>query len=323
MAGKIALLRIWDILKQYSDYDHPLTQAEIAEKLKNEYGISIERKAISRDLDTLRDAGVEIESRRDGSYIVSREFQDSELRMLIDGVLSSKHISALDSKSLIERLCGLSNVHFKSHVKNVYSVNDWGKTDNRALFLNIELADEAIEKRVVVGYEYNKYGADKKLHYSSYQRVSPYQMILHNQRYYLMGYSSYWNSMVFHRLDHMTNMKVLDDLPAVDIRKVKGYERGIDYKVLSSTMPYLFPEAPESVTFLANSGIIDQIIDWFGRDVRITKKDPDTVEVRLSVSPEAFAIWAVQYVEHVEVVSPKSLREKVKKMLEDGLKKYQ
>ena len=30
---KLALIRIWQILKEYSDYDHPLTQEDIAEKL--------------------------------------------------------------------------------------------------------------------------------------------------------------------------------------------------------------------------------------------------------------------------------------------------
>lgn len=34
---KLALIRIWQILKDYSDYDHPLTQEAIAKHLENEY----------------------------------------------------------------------------------------------------------------------------------------------------------------------------------------------------------------------------------------------------------------------------------------------
>ena len=45
---KLALIRIWQILKEYSDYDHPLTQDDIARHLESDYGIVIERKAISR-----------------------------------------------------------------------------------------------------------------------------------------------------------------------------------------------------------------------------------------------------------------------------------
>lgn len=53
---KLALIRIWQILKDYSDYGHPLTQEDIAVKLENEYGIVIERKAISRNLSLLKEA---------------------------------------------------------------------------------------------------------------------------------------------------------------------------------------------------------------------------------------------------------------------------
>ena len=39
---KLALIRIWQILKEYSDYDHPLTQDDIARHLESDYGIAIE-----------------------------------------------------------------------------------------------------------------------------------------------------------------------------------------------------------------------------------------------------------------------------------------
>ena len=320
---KLALLRIWQILREESDFDHPMTQEDIANRLEKDYGIVIERKAVSRNISLLREAGVEIEASRNGVFIDSREFEDSELRMLIDGVLSSKHITAKHSKDLIERLCGQSNKYFKSHVKNIYSVNDWSKTDNQALFYNIEIIDSAIEQGVMVSYNYNKYNEDKKLHVSSYQRVSPYQMILHNQRYYLMAYNEYFGNMVFHRLDHMTNIKLRPEHPAVPIRTVKGYERGIDYKELSSEMPYLFTDKPERITFIAANGIIDQIIEWFGKDVRILKKDDDHVEVSLTASPQAMEYWALQFIDHVEVTAPADLRKKIRKTLEEGLKKYQ
>mgnify|MGYP000713069462 CR=1 FL=1 len=51
---KLALIRIWQILKEYSDYDHPLTQDDIAAHLENDYGIIIERKAISRNISLLK-----------------------------------------------------------------------------------------------------------------------------------------------------------------------------------------------------------------------------------------------------------------------------
>ena len=226
---KLALLRIWQILKENSDFDHPLTQEAIGAYLERDYGIEIERKAIGRNLSLLREAGIDIKSGSDGSYLESREFEDSELHMLIDGVLSSRYITAKDSKDLIDRLCGMSNKYFKSSVKHIYSVNEWSKTDNQALFLNIELISTAIEEGRQIHYDYNKYGIDGKLHKTSQQYVSPYQMILSNQRYYLMAYSEYWGNMVSHRLDHITNLTITD-MRSVPLRSLPGYENGINYK---------------------------------------------------------------------------------------------
>lgn len=320
---KLALIRIWQILKDYSDYDHPLTQEDIAVKLENEYGIVIERKAISRNISLLKEAGVDIESRRAGSYLECRDFEDSELHMLIDGVLSSKHITARHSKDLIDRICSLSNKYFRSSVKHIHSVNDWSKTDNQALFYNIELIDAAIEERKQIHYDYNKYGIDKKLHKTSQQYVSPYLMILHNQRYYLMAYSEYWHNMVFHRLDRITNMTIIDR-KATPIKNVPGYENGINYKELSSTMPYMYSDQPEYIDFIADEGIIDQIVDWFGNDVRIMKSNEEgKVRVSVKASPTAMEFWAMQYINHVEILSPEPLRIRMREVLNNGLKKYQ
>ena len=320
---KLALIRIWQILKECSDCDHPLTQEDIAHHLEYDYGIVIERKAVSRNLSLLKEAGIEIESCRTGSYLACRDFEDSELHMLIDGILSSKHITARHSKDLINRLCSLSNKYFRSNVNYIHSVNDWSKTDNQALFYNIEVVDTAIEQKKQLHYNYNKYGTDKKLHKSSFQYVSPYQMILHNQRYYLMAYGEFWGHIVFHRLDRITDMKI-SHKKATPLKSISGYENGINYKELSSAMPYMYTDTPQWIKLKANACIVDQIIDWFGVDVRISAlENPDKVAVELKASPNAMEHWAMQYINHVEVLQPEALRCQIKDALEKGLEKYQ
>ena len=104
---KLMIINILDILRRYSDKEHRLSQKEIAEILKNEYRMKAERKAIKRNLMNLIDFGYEIEysetirmvpnaktGELEESYILSdfylrREFDDSELRLLIDSLLFS------------------------------------------------------------------------------------------------------------------------------------------------------------------------------------------------------------------------------------------
>lgn len=320
---KLALIRIWQILHTYSDFNHPLTQNDILKYLETDYGIVIERKAITRNIELLKDAEIDIQSHhRVGSYLESREFEDSELRLLIDGVLCSQHIDPRYSAELIEKLCGLSNKYFRSHIKNIHTVGDWNKTENKALFYNIEMVDMAIEEGKQLQYDYNKYGIDKKLHKSSFQRVTPYQLILHNQKYYLMAHSSYWDNMVFHRLDRISNMQMYDK-PAKPIHEVPGYKGGIDYKKIASTMPYMYTDKPERIQFIASAGIVDQIVDWFGKDIKIeTTGDENQVHVSLLASPSAMEHWATQYLNHVEVIAPTDLRERIRESLKNGLEKY-
>ena len=319
---KLALIRILQIFEKYSDFDHPLKQEDIANYLEEEYGIVIERKAIGRNISLLKEAGYDIEQTRAGSFLEARDFEDSELRMLIDGVLSSSHIAPKYSKDLIEGLCGLSNVYFKSHIKNIYSVNDWNKTDNIALFYNIDMIDLAIEKGVQIAFDYNKFDVDKKLHKSASHKASPYQLILHNQRYYLMALNERWHNMGFYRLDRISNMTLVEDRPLTNIRTVEGYENGIDYKEIATGLPYMFTDKPQPIEFIADKRIIDHIVDWFGRDIKFTELNKDNVKVELTASVLAMEHWAKQYLGFVEITKPVELREKIKDTLTEAVEKY-
>ena len=318
---KLSLIRILQILWNYTDSNHHLTHGEIVKKLESDYDITVERKVIGRDIRLLESAGFEIITTKQGVYLNSRIFEDSELRLLSDSVLASKHITASHSKEIIERLALLSNKYFKAHIKNVYSVNDWNKSGNVALFYNIEIIDEAIEKSKQIKFIYNKYGADKKLHYAAIHVASPYQMILHNQRYFLMAYEEKWKSIRYLRMDRITNIELLNET-TTNIRTIDGYKNGIDYKRFSSALPYMFSDEPQTVSFSINGEwMLDQIVDWFGYDFGVTQQG-DKIIVTVKVSLNAMEYWAMQYLNNVEILSPTSLRERIVKNVKAASEKY-
>lgn len=318
---KLALTRIKEIFETYSDFEHPLTQNDIAEHLDHDYGINIDRKTIGRNISLLKETGIEIESDHRGSYLGSRLFEDSELRMLIDGILCSKYITAKHSEDLINRICGLSNIYFRSHIKNIFSVTDRCKTENPSLFYNIEVIDDAIEKNRQITFDYNKYGADKQLHKSAEHTASPYQLIVHNQRYYLMALNEQWQNIIYYRLDRITNMRITD-LHMTPLRSIKGYENGIDYGEISSALPYMFADKPQTVEMIVSVCIIDQVIDWFGKDIRICDIGDGKFKVTLRASLNAMEYWAMQYLNFAEIVSPAGLREKIKQNIDNAKEKY-
>jgi predicted DNA-binding transcriptional regulator YafY len=189
------------------------------------------------------------------------------------------------------------------------------------LFFNIEIIDEAIESSKQIKYTYNKYGVDKKLHRTSTHAVSPYSMILHNQKYYLMGYHHGWGKVIFHRLDKITGMEITEKV-ALPIKSVEGYKNGIDYKEISTGLPYMFTDKPQPIEFIADKRFIDQIVDWFGRDIVIKSLNENQVRVEIKASVLAMEHWAKQYLGAVEITKPVELREKIKDSLIEAIEKY-
>lgn len=318
---KLLPIYILKILHKYSAENHKLTQSEIISYLQNEYDLIVERKAVSRNLSILEQSGYDIITTKNGTYLNEREFTTSELQLLIDGVMSSRYINEPHSCELVEKLSKLSNKYFIPHIKNIYALKDFSKTDNLELFLNIEIIDEAIDQEKQISVTYNKYGLDKKMHPSSTMILNPYQFILHNQRYFLMAYNEKYHNMGFYRLDHITNTAILNKR-RTDIHSIPGYTHGINYKDLSQSRPYMFSDKTVQVCFLTEEWMVDQIIDWFGKEIQIQKKE-DKIYVTLNVSPKAMEYWAMQYASFIDVIAPQSLRNKIKNNLKDALNKYE
>ena len=319
---KTLIFRIYQILEEYSDFEHPLTHQDIIEKLDRDYGIECERKAVGRNIACLKEMGFDIESSKEGSYLASRKLENAELRLLIDSVLASRNVNPTHSKQLIDKLISIGGHNFKSHVKHIYSVKDWGKSDNKDFFYNIDVIDEAIENGKKIHFFYNKVGLDKALHPSLEHKGSPYQMLLHNQRYYLMMFDEVFDQVGYYRLDKITNITILDE-DAKPLKQNKGFEKGINYKEISTALPYMYNDKPIPVTIKCRNYMMDTISDWFGTDFVVNRVDDAHFTATIKASEKAMLYWVLQYNYKVEVISPESLRQKVIESLQKTLDKYE
>ena len=50
--------------------------------------------------------------------------------------------------------------------------------------------------------------------------------------------------------------------------------------------------------------------------------DEKKIMVSIKASPNAMEYWAMQYINHVEIVSPEYMRTRMKEALENGLRMY-
>lgn len=343
---KILIINILDILKRYTDENHRLSQKDIVDILKTEYNMTVDRKAVKRNLINLMDFGYEIEysesvrmtpnsktGELEETYVLSdfylvRDFTDSELRLLMDSLLFSKHLPYHQCRELIGKLEGLSNQYFKSRTNYIRTIPDLSLHPQQ-LFYTIDVLDEAIRKGKKVSFTYNEYGTDKKLHPRKDSNgntrvyiVNPYQIAATNGRYYLICNYDKYDNISNYRMDRITNIQILDE-PMKPAKLVKGLEHGFDLPKHMAEHLYMFGGESGVVTFRAQKYILNDIMDWFGGDVVFFDETQESVSVRVYVNLAAMRRWALQYALHAKILSPTSLVQTIKQDLQAAMEHYE
>lgn len=323
---KMLNMLILDILKTYSDENHKLTQQEILRLLKSEYGIEkCDRRSVKANVLSLVDMGFDISMEEgEGYYLMEREFEEEELRWLIDAVLFSKGLTGAQAKRLIGKLEGFGNKYFDSKVSHVSAVSGISRTDNKQVLITVNAINDAIDQKKKIKFRYNRYGVDLKMHDRGKEYImNPYQMIAANGHYYLMGNIDKFDNATFYRIDKISDVEILDEKikPMRDIPELKN---GLDIPKHTAEHIYMFHGESVPVCFKTTEGMMDDIVDWFGKDIKITKpdKNSDEIQVRVICNYDAMFYWALQYGPYVEVLEPQSLRGDIKKAVSDMGKKY-
>ena len=321
---KLLILLILDVLERNSDENHHLTQQEILRILDTEYGVQCDRRSVKANVLDLIDIGYDI-NMDDGYYLASREFEDAELRMLIDSVLFSRHIPRNQGKKLIEKLEKQSNKYFKAKVSHVRALPDLNRTANKQVLIVLDTLNDAIDHGKKVRFTYNSFGTDFKLHPRKAEKylVNPYQMVANNGRYYLIGNVDKYKDLNHYRIDRITNIELTDE-PVKPMKEVEGLENGLNLPKHMAEHIYMFCGESVPVKIKTTSDMMDDLIDWFGKDFHIIEEKNDGRDIIISVmcNYNAMFYWALQYGAYVEVISPQRLRDELADTIKGMYERY-
>ena len=344
---KMLIINILDILRKYTDENHTLRQADIIEILRRDYGMKAERKAVRRNIQNLIDMGYEIEYSEStrmvqdpktkemeervitSDYYLVRDFSDGELRLLIDGLLSSRNINKNQCKELAHKLEGLSSVYFKSHVKHI-STMPREVPQNPEIFYSIEVLDEAIEKKKKVSFAYIEYGTNKKPYKKRRDDdtireyvVSPYQMAARNGKYYLICNYDKYDDISNYRIDRIKDIRILDET-AKPFEKLEGSGgKRLDLAEYMDKHIYMYSSEDIRVKFRIVKAMITDIIDILGEDVSFSNETDIHVDVSARVSEDAMFQFAKRYAPDVLVLEPKRLVDRLREDAAETLKAYE
>lgn len=323
---KIKLLRVLEILRE-TDEDHPYTANEIIAKLKL-YGLDAERKSVLRDIAALQDNGYDIVLHSDnkrGYFMASREFEDWELKVLMDAAVGASFLTEENSRRLAEKLSALSSGSGRKTLRAVTPLASTVKNGDPTTKNNIDVLLTAIRRKKQVVFQYIYTGPDLKKHLRFDGReypISPYALIWRNDRYYLVGKYGDYDTLSYYRLERIRNIRV-SEKSAVDPERFLGKNADLRIKEFVERNLNNYSGETTAVLLKIEEERIDLLLDTFGPDFRIESRSDGELTVRVTVNDGwGLTAWLLEHGDCVQIIEPAVIREEVIHYLDLIRKKY-
>lgn len=310
---KLKLIYLIKILSEKTDETHSITMQEIINSLKA-YGINAERKSIYTDMEALRQYGIDIigtqENRTYYYRIGNRQFELAELKLLVDAVQAAKFLTTKKSNELIKKIEGLASQYEASQLHRQVYVAQRVKTMNESIYYNVDSLHSAIGLNQKIRFQYFQWNAKKERelrHDGKYYEVSPWALSWDDENYYLIAFDSFENKIKHFRVDKMLQIELVNE-------KREGMQEftNFDMAVYAKKMFGMFDGEEQIVKLECKNRLAGVMIDRFGKDISIMRKDDEhfSVNVKVAVSRQ-FLFWIMALGEEVKIVGPESVLKQV------------
>lgn len=309
---KLKLLYIIKIFEEKTDEEHPISIEEIIESLSF-YGITAERKAIYSDIKSLQDFGYDIISVRGkkfGYYLVSRDFQLTELQLLADAVSSARFITKKKSDALLKKIGNQTSIHQAKYLRRNINLSGKIKTFNEKIYYNVDRIHQAITENRDIEFLYFDYDYKKQKVYKrdgAKYSCSPFSLYWEDGTYYLIAFYPIYNKIVHFRVDKMENICIIDN-ERKNLKEIPGFEN-TDINDYGNKLFDMFSGEEVSLKLKVKNSLAGVMLDKFGMDANIIKSDESSFFIMTKVViGEPFWGWIFQFGDKVEIVSPEKER---------------
>ncbi len=316
-------LYIINILKKYASEEHKVSVNEIIKYIEEIYGVNNDRRTIERNIKLLKD-------KLDYDIIVSKvgnknyyyllnnpdtDFEPGEVRTIIDTFSYATFIPESISKEIIKKCQNMQNIYENEKIKDYQIYSNNIKTNNMEIIKNIEDINNAIYEKKMISFDYYKYELNPTLENvkeSSYI-VSPYNIIYSIQELYLIALKRGEKNLKRFRLDRMKNIKLLDVAVSKSIKKD-------DIKKIIDASISMYGGVGEDIEVLCDDSLLDNVIEVFGKDIKISKYDKDHFKLNMNKDIAGFKYYVLRNIEHIKIIKPQKLKDEIVKILKDYLK---
>lgn len=327
MAKEISKERVLALLKilfEQTDDEHGLTMEELLSALED-VGVSAERKAVYRDFDALRKAGIDVARQRckPARYcLAKRPFSRAELLLLVDAVQGSKFITTRQSASLVRAIKSLGSKHQAKGLERRVFVGGRVKSQNDSVFHNVDTIQDAITAKRKLRFTYASYDCSVRLRLKRGGQTytqTPVQLIYSGGFYYLVCYSDKHNDFANYRVDRMRSLCISDERASRNALIATFDADDYDRRSIS-----MFAGEPTQAVLRVKESAMNAIVDRFGKDVQVDDNGDGTACVSVpAMETSVFFGWVAQFEGRVVIDQPSSLRKKYADYLRDLLQDYE
>ncbi len=311
--SKARLLVLLKMFYELTDKDHTMTNVEIIGYLEKQ-NVQANLATLRDDIALLKKHGYDIRtivSRPNRYYWGEREFELSELKLLVDAVASSRFITESKSKVLSRKLYQFSSKHQRRGIKRNIAAVKRVKTDNEEIYKIIDTVNDAINRKKKIAFQYTEYNAKaKKILRNSGEvyELSPYALFWNDDNYYVVGWSEKHNNVSVFRADRLYAVAVLPE-------RAEKRPEGFSLEDYSKRIFEMYDGEPVAVRLKCRNDLMKYIVDRFGDDIEVKTADKDHVIVTVSVSlSPTFYGWVFQFEGGIKILSPRKAEKKISKM---------
>lgn len=322
---KLKLLYLMKILTEQSDENHCLSAQALIDALAA-YGVSAERKSIYDDIAQLIDFGYDIvlvkAKSGGGYYLAGRDFELAELKLLVETVQASRFLTLKKSRELIGKIEKLASKAEAGQLQRQVYVANRIKTANESIYYIVDDIHRAVQNNEQISFQYLEWNLDKELvprRDGQRYRVSPWALTCKDENYYLIAHDAGEDKIKHFRVDKMGKIEILSG----EKREGAALFERFDIADYANKTFGMYGGEEETVTLEFENRLIGVVIDRFGKEVPVRKRDENyfTVRVKVAVSGQFFG-WLTGLGAGAKILSPEKIAGDYREHLERTLAQY-
>ncbi|HEX7065730.1 MAG TPA: WYL domain-containing protein [Bacillales bacterium] len=309
------LLILLSQLQEKTDEENQWSLRDIVQQLQFIYGSGYRVKddALRKDLQALDETVLPIVTNNGphGKKLYSHQdrlFELSELRMLLDAVVSARFMTEKEARKLIRKIKNLASRGQAKELPHEYYLEGTVKSESAYLKYDIDSLHRAVSENKKISFQYGTYNVDKvfELHRGGdFYSVKPYSLIWNNNYYYLIGEYEKYGEIRHYRVDRTRNVMVQDET-------FKRKQINIGEYVNKSFNMYAGDEE-EWIHLEIDNRLINVMIDRFGIDVDIRKAGEETFYLKAKASiSDGLVNWLMTWGGQAKVLAPAHLIQSMK-----------